>query len=149
MVRAEQVFGSTPPPCNARGDGNEIMSDLHRVAPPAMSDDALYQQIVLGAAAACRAWAAAEATAQLDLLLYPRDRGPVAGQRPYLVTQKVVERGVWRVTLCPEDMLPAGVPVSTRDSVVKAQIARSATVMSFPALDHVIQAGLFGEVLYP
>lgn len=125
-----------------------IMSDVRVTAPTETSDDGLYQQIVLGALVACRSWAVTEASAQLDTLLYPRDRGPVVGQQPYLITQRVVERGIWRVMLCPEEALPAGVPLTTRDGVVQAHIAHSATVMTMPAVDHVVQAGLFGEVLY-
>lgn len=124
------------------------MSDLHLVAASEMSDDTIYQQIVVCSPGACRPWAVLVATSRLDMLLYPRDRGPIEQQQPYLVTQRVVEKGIWRIALCPQGGLPAGVPLSTRDSVVKAQIARTATVMSFPAMDHVVQCGLFGEVLY-
>lgn len=148
MVRAEQVFGSTPPSRNAHGDGNGIMSDLGLIASPEMFDDAMYQQIVVASAAACTSWAVVVATPQLDMLLYPRDRGPIEGQQPYTVNQRTVEKGIWRITLCPETALPAGVPLRTRDGVVQGQIARTATAMSFAAMDHVVQCGLFGEVLY-
>jgi hypothetical protein len=82
------------------------------------------------------------------MLLYPRDRGPVERQRPYTVTAHVAEVGIWRIALCPRDFLPAGVPVTTRDSVIRMLTARSTTDMSAAAMDHVIQCGLFGEVIY-
>ncbi len=124
------------------------MSDLHLAAAAEMSDDAIYQQIVVAAAAACRGWAVTAATSELDIRLYPADWGPDGAQHAYLVTQRVVEKGVWRITLCPEAELPAWVPLSTRDSIVKAQIARSALHIPLPAMDHIVQCGLFGEVLY-
>jgi len=124
------------------------MSDARIFAPAEMSDEAILQQIVIAAAGACRRWAVPVTTETLEVRLYPRDRGPVEGQQPYTVTQQVVERGIWRITLCPLADLPAGVPMETRNNVIRAQIARTATVLLAAAVDHVVQCGLFGEVFY-
>jgi hypothetical protein len=121
------------------------MNDLR---PMIAADDMIYQQIVLAANPACQRWAIVRADPQLDMLLYPRDRGPVKNQQPYRVDQRVVEKGIWRVTLCPETSLPAGVERATRDALVQAQIAGTVTGVPFRAMDQVIQCGLFGEVLY-
>ncbi len=124
------------------------MSDLDQLATAALPDDAIHRQIVVMALVACRRWAIPHVTARLDVLLYPRDRGPVDRQRPYLVQERTVEQGIWKILLCPLADLPAGVPQSSRDDVLKAQIARNALKLPLPAVDHVIQCGLFGEVLY-
>lgn len=113
------------------------------------SQDGLYQQIVLHAADACRGWAYTEVDGRLDVLLWPRDRGPVEIQEvPYRVTQRRIEVGIWRVTLCPEGQLPEGVDRSTRDAALQAQIAQSALGMPMAAADQIVQAGQFGMVIY-
>lgn len=126
------------------------MSDLRW--PPTVvehSTDALYQQLVLLGAHGARRWAHIEVTAQLNVLLWPRDRGPMERQQaPYRVTQRTVEKGVWKVTLCREDDLPAGVSLSTRDAVLRAQISHSLMGVTGTVADQVVQCGLFGEVFY-
>jgi hypothetical protein len=112
------------------------------------SQDGLYQQIVVLSAQGCAHWAHVMADHALGVLLWPRDRGDHRRGIPYRVTQEIVERGVWRVTLCAQEQLPAGVGVATRDAVLRAQIASSAMEMSIGAADQVVQCGLFGEVIY-
>lgn len=153
MVGAEHSFGSTPPACNAWTEtegpmeANNPSPVLARLRMSA--DDVLYQRIVYRALSACEGWAWTELDPGLDLLLRPRERGPAELQQvPYRVTQKVVERGVWRVTLCPADLLPAGAALATREQVLRAQIARSVGQLGAAAVDQVVQCGLFGEVLY-
>lgn len=109
----------------------------------------IHQQIALHAADACRDWAYPEVTSRLDVLLWPRDRGPVDAQEaPYRVTEPKVRMGIWRITLCAEQQLPAGVDVTTRDAVLRAQVAGSGLDMPMAAVDQVVQCGLFGEVIY-
>lgn len=124
------------------------MTDVRNEQEILTSSDAFYQKLALGAALGCEHWATPLFDGTLDVLLWPRDRGDFPHGIPYRVNTRVVERGVWRVTLCPEDALPAGVDVSTRDAVVKAQIALDGLRVPFPAIDQVVQCGLFGEVLY-
>jgi hypothetical protein len=125
------------------------MSDVQVVKPAVTSADAILRQIFESALDACRHWAAGIMTGQLGMLLYPQDRGPIAGQRPYAINRRTVEKGIWRITLCPETALPPGVPLSTRDNIIQTQIACATIAMSPAAVDHVIQCGLFGEVIYP
>jgi hypothetical protein len=113
-----------------------------------MPDDGMLQWIVMASALACAGWAVVVATAELDMLLYPHDRGAIEDQKPYRLNQRVVEKGTWRILLCLETALPAGVLPATRDSLIKAQIARSAIILPLAAMDHIVQCGLFGEVLY-
>jgi hypothetical protein len=124
------------------------MSDLRSAESTAQSDDALYRQIVLRAAGACAHWAVPAFTGHLDLALFPRGRGPIEQQIPYRVGTRVVERGVWRVMLCRADALPAGASTATRDAMLRAQIALSAAQMGDREVDHIVQCGLFGEVLH-
>jgi hypothetical protein len=128
------------------------IEDLRRLraAPVEQSDDALYQQLVLLSAYGAQRWAHVEVSGQMEVFLWPRDRGPVQRQEvAYRVTQRTAEKGVWKVTLCRDDNLPAGVPSSTRDTVLRAQISRSVMQVDGTVADHVVQCGLFGEVLYP
>jgi hypothetical protein len=126
--------------------------DLQRLSAATVeqSTDALYQQLALLGAYGAGRWAHVQVSAMLNvLLLWPRDRGPVEHQEvPYRVTQRTAERGVWKVTLCREVDLPAGVPLSTRDAVLRAQISRSVMHVDGNVADQVVQCGLFGEVLY-
>lgn len=108
--------------------------------------DVLYQALVLGAVVACERWAVAQVTDDLSVLLWLRDRGDFPGGTPYQVHTQIVQRGIWRIGLQPQ--LPAGVDVKTRDAVLRACIADSGQQMPVPAIDQVIQCGLFGEVLY-
>lgn len=126
------------------------MSDLNRPAAVVeQSADALYQQLVLLSAHGVRRWAHIQVTAQLDVLLWPRDRCPAQRQGvPYQVTQRTVERGVWKITLCRDDALPAGVTRAARDAVLRAQISHSVMQVDGTVADQVVQCGLFGEVLY-
>lgn len=125
--------------------------DLQRLSAAAVeqSTDALSQQLVLLGAHGAGRWAYVQVSAMLNVLLWPRDRGPVERQEvPYRVTQRTAEKGVWKVTLCREDDLPTGVPLSTRDAVLRAQISRSVMHVDGNVADQVVQCGLFGEVLY-
>lgn len=127
-----------------------MSSDVHQAPATELNPDGIYQQIVLGAAGACAHWAHVTVTAALDVELRPRDRGPAAAQRPaHRVTQRVVQLGMWKVTLCPAGRLPAGVDPRTQDAALKAEIAHNAAeTMPLSAIDQVVQVGLFGEVLY-
>lgn len=114
------------------------------------SEDALYQQLVLLSAHGAQRWAHIEVSSELEVFLWPRDRGP-AGPRAVArrVTQRTAEKGVWKITLCQEDDLPAGVPLATRDALLRALISRSVLQVDGNVADQVVQCGLFGEVLYP
>lgn len=125
------------------------MSELRDERRLLAGSDALYQQLVLASATASESWAKTMVAADFDVLLWPRDRGDFPLGVPYRVTTRVIEMGVWRITLCPEDALPAGVDRTTRAAVLRAEIALSGTEVPVPAVDQVVQCGLFGEVLYP
>jgi len=125
--------------------------DLHRspAAEMEQSEDALYQQLVLLSAYGAQRWAHIEVSAELEVFLWPRDRGPMEHQKAaYRVTQRTAERGVWKITLCREEDLPAGVDAATRAALVRAQISRSVMLVDSDVADHTVQCGLFGEVLY-
>jgi hypothetical protein len=122
------------------------MSDLRHNETVLTGSDSLYQQMMLDAAQACAGWAEIMCEGLEALLLWPRDRHDFPHGPPYRVTTRVVQRGVWRVTLQPE--LPAGVDMASRDAMFKAEISMSAREISFRSVDDVVQCGLFGGVLY-
>jgi hypothetical protein len=125
------------------------MTELRASESTTNADDAVHQQIAYLAALGCQRWAYTELTAALDLQLWPRDRGAAAEQQaPYRVTLRVVQRGVWRVVLCPADTLPAGVSPAVRAEVERVQISGDVTQLTAYAADQIVQCGLFGEVLY-
>lgn len=124
------------------------MTDVRNEQEILTSSDAFYQKLALGAALGCERWATTMFDGTFDVLLWPRSRGDYPHGIPYRVNTRVMEKGVWRVTLCPEDALPAGVDRSTRDAIVNAQIAHGGLEVPFRAIDQVVQCGLFGEVLY-
>jgi hypothetical protein len=122
------------------------VSDLRQGETVLAGADSLYQQLVLVAAKACEAWAEIMFDGLEALLLWPKDRGDFPHGVPYRISSQTVRLGAWRVTLQPQ--LPAGVDLSTRDAMLKAEIALSAKLMPITAVDQVVQCGLFGEVLY-
>jgi hypothetical protein len=122
------------------------VSDLRHNEAILTGSDSLYQQLVLNAAQACAGWAEIMFEGLEALLLWPRDRQDYPHGPAYRVNTRVVERGIWRVTLQPE--LPAGVDTATKDAVLKAEVSMSAMKIPFRAVDQVVQCGLFGEVLY-
>jgi hypothetical protein len=116
----------------------------------AVSVDALHQQMVVNVLAACERWARCTVDVNLNVLIWPRDRGPIDQQEmPMRVTQQTIERGIWRLVLCPASELPAGASLAARNEALKAQWAGSAMQTPHFAIDEVVQCGLFGEVLYP
>jgi hypothetical protein len=122
------------------------MSDLRHDQDVLVGSDSLYQRLALSAPQACAGWAEIMFEGLEALLLWPRDRGDFPHGPAYRVDTRVVERGIWRVTLQPE--LPAGVDVATRDAVLRAEISMTGAKIPFRSIDQVVQCGLFGEVLY-
>lgn len=124
------------------------MSDVCKRSVAPSGTDALYQQWVIVAAQACTGWATAQVDGRLDLLLWPHAADAVPGAVPLRVDTAVVQRGVWRVTLCAAAALPPGVDLDTRHAVVRAERTLDGMQTPFLVIDQVVQVGLFGEVLY-
>lgn len=122
------------------------MSDVRQNETILSGSDSLYQQLLLAAARACEGWAEVMFVGLEALLLWPKDRGDFPHGVPNRVTAQTIERGVWRVTL--QAQLPVGVETTTRDAVLRAELALDARQVPLAAVDQVVQAGLFGEVLY-
>jgi hypothetical protein len=125
------------------------VSDVHKDQRQAgAATDALYQPLALVSVQACAGWAHTQIVDTLDVLLWPRDRGDFPQGPPYRVTSRIVERGIWRITLCAIEGMPEGVDFATREAIVKASIAHDAMLVPSKSVDKIVQCGLFGEVLY-
>lgn len=102
-------------------------------------------------AGACDAWAHTQHDAtgpDYDLLLWPRNRGPVQGLG-YRASAHAARRGMMRIALTRSgDLAILGVSAATQFAVLGALHTASTADLTPRQIDHVIQAGLFGEVLY-
>jgi len=105
-----------------------------------------------GEPGACDTWAHvkhAVGGADRDPRLWPRDRGEIAGIG-YCVSSYVAHKGMIKVALTQHGRLAEiGVPAATQLALLAVLTGAPVAGLSVRDVDHVIQVGLFGEVLYP